>query len=155
MTSVWSGERDTGDTSEAITNDYNNKNRFIRRLAISPFLALSSPKSTSVRDAPLDIWGGGPRVFIACKLFFYLREKTLYFFGDQRPTLLFFCFVGEIVCRMLSLLDLCSLRYHLVFFLVNIFFINFDKFFLFLPTFSTNFFFSDFCGDKLFFSFFF
>ena len=42
-------------------------------------------------------------------------------------------------------------RYHLVFFLVNIFFINFDNKLFFLLTFSTNFF-SDFCGEKLFFS---
>ena len=36
--------------------------------------------------------GGGPRVFVACKLFFHLREKTIFFFGDQRPTILFFMF---------------------------------------------------------------
>ena len=53
--------------------------------------------------------GGGVRVFVACKLFFLpLRENNL-FFGDQRPTIFFLCFVEEIFCRMLSLL--CTLPF--------------------------------------------
>ena len=46
----------------------------------------------SVRDAPLDIWGGGgARVFVAGKLFLPPRENNP-FFGDQRPTIFFFMF---------------------------------------------------------------
>ena len=36
-------------------------------------------------------------VFVACKLFFYLSEKTTFFFGDQRPTIFFLCFVEEMI----------------------------------------------------------
>ena len=37
------------------------------------------PGEISLRDAPLDIWaGGGARVFVACKLFENLREKTFF-----------------------------------------------------------------------------
>ena len=39
--------------------------------------------------------GGGARIFVACKFFFYLRWKTSYFFGDQRPAIV--CFVEEMV----------------------------------------------------------
>ena len=62
---------------------------------------------TLLRDAPLYIWVvGGSRVFVACKLFFYLRKKTI-FFCDQRPTIFFLCCVEEIFCRMLPLI--CTL----------------------------------------------
>ena len=94
-----------------------------------------------VRDAPLDIWGGGggggARVFVACKLFFYLREKTIFFLAINLRQFFF-------MLRRRNLLLYASpnyVRYHLVFFLVNIFFINFYKKLFFLPTFSTNFFF--------------
>ena len=30
-------------------------------------------------DIPPDMPMGGPRIFVACKLFFYLREKTIFF----------------------------------------------------------------------------
>ena len=87
-----------------------------------------------IRDAPFDIWGrGGARVF----WFFYLQEKTIFFFGDQHPTN--FCFVLSkkffVVCSPYYV------RFHLVFFLVTIFFINFNNILFFLTTFSTNFFF--------------
>ena len=51
-----------------------------------------------IRDAPFDIWGGGGGLeflLLAKNFFFYLRWKTSYFFGDQRPTIL--CFVEEMV----------------------------------------------------------
>ena len=93
-----------------------------------------------LRDAPLDIWGGGAKCFVACELFFYLREKTIFFLSDQRPTIFFLCFVEEIFCRMLSLL--CTLPCG-VFSGKHIF-----------HQFRQQTFFSDFCGDKLFFSIF-
>ena len=78
-----------------------------------------------LRDAPFDIWGGGrARVFAACKLFFYLREKTIFFFGDQRPTIFFFMFRRR---NFLSYAFPIMYATILVFFLVNIFFINFNS----------------------------
>ena len=43
-----------------------------------------------IRDAPLDIWGGGLEFLLLANFFFYLRWKTSFFFGDQRPTIFFF-----------------------------------------------------------------
>ena len=64
-----------------------------------------------LRDAPLDIWGGGgARVFVACKLFFYLRRENTLFFGDQPKTIFFNVLPTKLnffFCRMLSLL--CTL----------------------------------------------
>ena len=57
-----------------------------------------------VRDAPLDIWGGGgggARVFVACKL---LPPRENNFFGRSTSDNFFLCFVEEFFCRMLSLL---------------------------------------------------
>ena len=59
-------------------------------------------------DAPFDIWGGA-RVFVACKLFFLPPVENKVFFGDQRPTIFFSCYVEEFFCRMLSLL--CTLPF--------------------------------------------
>ena len=42
----------------------------------------------TVRDAPLNILGGLEFLLFA-NFFFYLREKTIFFFGDQRPTIFF------------------------------------------------------------------
>ena len=95
-----------------------------------------------IRDAPLDIWGGGGLEFCCLQtLFLPLRENL--FFGDQRPTIFFLCFVKDIfvVCFRYYV------RYHLVFFLVNIFSSGQQTFFL-CPHFQQTFF----CGDKLFFS---
>ena len=78
----------------------------------------------AIRDAPLDIWGGGARVFVACKLSFLPPRENNFFFCDQRPTIFFLCLVEEIFCRRVYAFPV---RYHLVFFLVNIFFINFDN----------------------------
>ena len=69
--------------------------------------------SVFLRDAPLDIWGGGARVFVPCKLFFYLREKTIFFLVINVRQFFFLCSVEEIFCRMLSLL--CRLRLGLPF----------------------------------------
>ena len=92
---------------------------------------------------------GGARVFVACKLFFLPPRENNLFFGDQRPTIFFYVSSKTffVVCF------LYYVRYHLVFFLVNIFFINFDNTLFFCPHFKRTFF-SDFCGDKLFFSIF-
>ena len=54
--------------------------------------------------------GGGGLVFLLLANFlFYLREKTIFFFRDQRPTIFFFCFVKFFFCHMLSLL--CTLPF--------------------------------------------
>ena len=85
--------------------------------------------------------GGGLEFFLLAIFFVPPRENNLFFWrstSDNVSSTNFF-----VVCLPYYV------RYHLVFFLVNIFFINFDNK-LFLPTFSTNVF-SDFCGDKLFF----
>ena len=47
-----------------------------------------------LRDAPLDIWGGD-RVFVACKLFFHLREKTILFFWQWTSDNFFLCFAEK------------------------------------------------------------
>ena len=97
------------------------------------------------------ISGGGARVFVACKLFFLPPVENKLFFGDQRPTIFFLCYVEEIFCRMLSLL--CRLRYHLVFFLVNIFFINFDNKLFFSAHIFNKLFFLTFVATNYFFNF--
>ena len=80
--------------------------------------------------------GGGARVFVACKLFFTCEKKQS-FFGDQRPTIFFYVSSKNFLVECFPF----YVRYDLVFFLVNIFLINFDNKFFLLPTFSTNFFF--------------
>ena len=40
-----------------------------------------------VRDAPLDIWGGGARVFFTSE-----RKRSFFLAGDQSPTIFFFMF---------------------------------------------------------------
>ena len=67
------------------------------------------PSIGLIRDSPLDIGGGGARVFVACKLFFLPSRENNIFFGDQRPTIFFLCFVEDIFCRMLCLL--CTLPF--------------------------------------------
>ena len=84
---------------------------------------------SGVRNAPLDIWGGA-RVFVGCKLFFVMHVRQSFFNFRCRTEIYIF-----VVCLSYYV------RYHLVVFLVNIFFINFDNNFFFLTTFPTNFFF--------------
>ena len=94
--------------------------------------------------------GGGARVFVACKLFFYLREKTISFLAINVSQ--FFFYVSS-----MNFFVVCFpyyVRYHLVFFLVNIFLINFNNKLFFLPTFSTNFFVLTFVATNYFFQFF-
>ena len=70
------------------------------------------------------------------------------FFGDQRPTIFFLCTIEEIF-------GICFpyyVRYHLVFFSGQHIFHQFrQQTFFFCPHFQQTFF-SDFCGDKPFFS---
>ena len=103
----------------------------------------------SLRDAPFYIWGGGARVFVACKLFFTSGGKQAFFWRSTSDN--FFFYVSS-----KNFLVVCFpyyVRYHLVFFLVTIFFINFDKKLFFLPTFSTIFFFLTFMATNYFFQF--
>ena len=96
--------------------------------------------------------GGWARVFFACKLLPPAREKTpiflainlrqFFFMFRRRNEISFFCRIPYYV------------RYHLVVFLVNIFFINFDNKLFFLPTFSTNIFFLTFVATNYLFHFF-
>ena len=64
----------------------------------------SGVKGSGTRGRSIRYMGGGPRVFAACKLFFCLREKTIFFFGNQRPTIFFLSSVEKKFCRMLSFL---------------------------------------------------
>ena len=104
---------------------------------VSPSQTESMTPPDTLRDAPFG--GGGARVFVVCKLFSYLRWKTSFFLRSTPDNFFFYVISNNffVVCFPYYV------RYHLVFFLVNIFFINFDN----------NFFFSDFCGDKQFFQF--
>ena len=63
----------------------------------------------ALRDAPFDIWGGGPRVFLACKLFFLPPVENKFFFWRSTNEIFYLCYVEEIFCRMLSLL--CTLPF--------------------------------------------
>ena len=55
--------------------------------------------SMRLKDGPLNIWEGG-----GIEFFLPPRENNLFFFGNQRPTIFFLCFVEEFFCHMLSLL---------------------------------------------------
>ena len=80
------------------------------------------------------ISGGGKQVF-----FLAINVRQFFFYYVSSKKFFVVCFPYYV-------------RYHLVFFLVNIFFINFDNKLFFCPNFQQTFF-SDFCGDKLFFQF--
>ena len=103
----------------------------------------------SIRDAPFDIWGGGVE-FLLLANFFFTSERKQSFFGDQRSTIFLLCFVEEIFLSYAFPIMYVTIW---CFFLVNILFINFDSKLFFCPHFQQTFF-SDFCGDKLFFQFF-
>ena len=108
--------------------------------------------SRVVRDAPFDIWGGGgARVFVACKLFFYLRWKTSFFLAINVRQ--FFFYVPSkkffVIC----------FPYYVDYVTIWCFFwstyfssISTTNFF-FLPTFPTNFFFLIFVAKNYFFQF--
>ena len=112
---------------------------------------------TALRDAPLDIGGGGGGAvgleFLLLANFFFSppRENNLFLAINVRQFLFYVSSKNFFV--------VCFPYYigsHLVFLcLVNIFFINFgNKLFSSAHIFNKHFF-SDFCGDKLFFSNFF
>ena len=106
------------------------------------FTGVYCPPSTLTlllaRDAPLDIGrGGGPRVFVACKLFFYLREKTIFFFCDQRPTIFFMFRRRNFLSYALPIMYVTIW----CFFWSTYFSSISTTSFFFLHTFSTNFFF--------------
>ena len=104
---------------------------------------------TGIRGAPLDIGGGGGCWSFCCLQTFFLPPgENNFFFGDQRPTIFFLGFVEEIFCRMLPLL--CRLLFG-VFSGQHVFHKFRQQTFFFFPHFQQTFF-SDFCGDKLFFS---
>ena len=81
--------------------------------------------------------GGGLEFLLLANFFSPPRENNLFFWRSTADN--FFFNVSSkkffVVCFPYYV------RYHLVFFLVNIFFIIFDTKLFFLPTFSTNFFF--------------
>ena len=97
-----------------------------------------------IRDARLDIWGGrgGGLEFLLLANFFFWQSTSDNFF---------LCTVEDIFCCMLSLL--CRLPFG-VFSGQHIFHKFRQQFFFSAHIFNKLFFF-DFCGDKLFFSFFF
>ena len=100
------------------------------------------PNDVHIRDAPFDIWGGGGgRVFVACKLFFLPPRKNNLFFGDQCLATIFFYVSTKKFFVVCFPYYHDYVRYHLVFFLVNIFFINFDNKLFFCPHFQQTFFF--------------
>ena len=110
---------------------------------------LKETKLMLLMDAPLDIWrGGGARVLVACNLFFYLREKTIFFSAINVRQ--FFFYVSA--KKFFVLCFPYYVGYHSVFFLVKIFFINFANKLFFCPHFRQTFVFPDFCCHKLFFS---
>ena len=84
------------------------------------------------RDAPFDTWGGGARVFVACKLFFLPPVENKFFFWRSTSDNFFLCYVEEFFCRMLSLLCTLPFGQHI--------FHQFRQQTFFLLTFLTNFF---------------
>ena len=74
-----------------------------------------------VRDAPLDIWGEGAYSFCCLQTFFYPWEKTIFFLAIN---------VRQFFAKNFFVVYFpYYVRYNLVFFLVNIFFIKQPSFF--------------------------
>ena len=118
------------------------------RLAL-PLLMICNtyPPPTPLRDAPFDIWGGGLE-FLLLAIFFFTSGGKQVFFWRSTSDNFFFMF-----CRI----NFLSYAFPIMYVTIWCFFwstyfspISTTNFF-FLLTVSTNFF-SDFCGDKLFFS---
>ena len=99
------------------------------------------------RDAPFDIWEGGLEFLLLANFFFTSGGKQAFLWRSTSDNF-FLCFVEEIFCHMLSLL--CTLPFG-VFSGQHIFHQFRQQTFFFYPHFQQTFF-SDFCGDKLFFS---
>ena len=87
---------------------------------------------------------------LLANFFFTSKRKQIFFFGQQRPTIFFYVSSKKFFVACFPY----YVCYNLVFFLVNIFFINFDNNLLFSAHIFNKLFFSVFCGDKLFFSIF-
>ena len=104
-----------------------------------------------IRDGPLDFWGGGGLELLLLANFLFTSERKQSFFLAINVQQFFFYVSSKnfFVVRFPY-----YIRYHLVFHLVNIFFINFDNNLFFLPTFSTNFFFWLLWRQTIFFQFF-
>ena len=82
--------------------------------------------------------GGGRLEFLLLANFFFTSERKQSFYLASNVRQFFFYVLSKnffVVCFPYYA------GYHSVFFLVNIFFINFENKLFFLPTFSTNFFF--------------
>ena len=119
-------------------------NVFVLRFA-SCFVGIIQ-SSKLLREAPLDIWGGGLEFFLVANFFFHLRKKTTFFWGGRWTSDNYFSYLS---LKNWNMFFLVCLGYDLVVFLVNIFFFNFDNKLFFCLHFQ-QYFFSDFCGDKLF-----
>ena len=93
--------------------------------------------------------GGGPRVFVACKLFFYLRWKTSFFLAINVRQFFF------MLCRRFLLLYAFPIMYVTIwcFFWSTYFSSISSTNFFFLLTFSTNFFFWLLWRQTIFFNF--
>ena len=93
---------------------------------------------------------GGGYSFCCLQTFLFTSGGKQFFFLAIKVRQFFFYVMSKkffVVCFPYYV------RYHLVFFLVNIFFINFDNKLFFLLTFSTNFFFLNFGATNSFFQF--
>ena len=63
------------------------------RMGLFSVFLLLSHFMFSLRDAPLDILGGGGRIFVACKLFFLPpRENNLFFWQSTSNNFFVVCF---------------------------------------------------------------
>ena len=118
----------------------------IKVLSATKFSNLFLADQITLRDAPFDIWGGGLEFLLLANLFLPPVENKL-IFGDQRPTI--FLYVS-------SKTNL-SYAFPIMYVTIWVFFwstyfssISTTNFFL-CPHFQQTFF-SEFCGDKLFFS---
>ena len=107
---------------------------------------------------PIDTVGGGGLEFLAINVrqfFFYVMSKNVFvvcFPYYVRYHLVFFLVNIFFINFDNKLFFSAHITYHLVFFLVNIFFINFDNKLFFSAHIFNKLFFFNFCGDKLFFS---
>ena len=56
---------------------------------------ISVTAEVNIKGRTIRYLGGGPRVFVACKLFFYLSGKTIFFFWRSTSDNFFFMFSGR------------------------------------------------------------
>ena len=112
-------------------------------------LPCTASRLTMVCSKRRTIWylgggGGGAKV-----CFFLPPVGNKFFFGDQRPTIFFYVSLKKffVICFPYYV------RYRLVFFVFNIFFINFDNILFFCPHFQQTFFFWLLWRQTIFFNF--